>query len=342
MTEKYPSPETSPSLWTPHRVFITGARGFIGSALAERYKQLGCEVRGVGRTADASQNVIGGDIRFPGEWQTYMEGCDLVIHAAAMVSLTSDPRNFWATNVLGTRHVLDAAKCARATRFVHLSSIVVYSFDFPDGVDEHYPVHCNGTPYVDTKVAGEQVVLEAHAAGEMACTIVRPGDVYGPRSQHWTILPIQLLRAGRFFLPASGKGIFSPIYIDNLVDGILLAAGSPQAAGHIFTLTDGKGLPTKEFFGYYARWLDRPLRLVPDFMARPAILSLTLLDAMRRPVRLKSEASAPAFMYLSRRGTYSIAKAQTMLNFQPYVDLKEGMQRTEQWLRQIEYPVNVR
>jgi nucleoside-diphosphate-sugar epimerase len=338
MTEGHSSPEAQPSLWTPRRVFITGVRGFIGHALADRYTQLGCEVRGLGRTADPSHSVIGGDIRFPGEWQTQMEGCDLVIHTAAMVSLTSDPRSFWATNVLGTKHVLDAAKRAGATRFVHLSSVTVFSFDFPDGVDEQYPVHGNGTPYVDTKVAGEQVVLEAHAAGEIACTIVRPGDVYGPRSRAWTILPVQMLRAGRFFLPSSGKGVFSPIYIDNLVDGILLAAGTPQAADHIFTLTDGKGLPTKEFFGYYARWLGRPLRLVPGSMTRPTILSLTLLDSMRRLAGIKSETSAPAFMYMNRRGTYSIAKAQAMLNFHPCVDLEEGMQRTEQWLRQTEHP----
>ena len=133
-------------------------------------------------------------------------------------SCTHDPRNIWEVNVLGTRHALDAAVRGGVQRFLHISSVVAYSFDFPPDVTENYPVRCNGVPYVDSKVMGEQVVLQAHAAGEIDSMIVRPGDVYGPGSRPWTTRPVRLIKAGSLILPLQGKGIFTPIYIDNLVD----------------------------------------------------------------------------------------------------------------------------
>ena len=89
-----------------------------------------------------------------------------MLHTAARVSFGSGLERFWHANVAGTRHALDAAVAAGARRFLHLSSVTVFGFDFPDGVDERHPVRPNGVPYVDTKVASEQVVLQAHAEGE--------------------------------------------------------------------------------------------------------------------------------------------------------------------------------
>ena len=78
---------------------------------------------------------------------------------AARVSFGSRLERFWQANVAGTRRVLDAAVAAGAGRFVQLSSVVAFGFDFPDGVDERHPVRPNGVPYVDLpKVASEQVV----------------------------------------------------------------------------------------------------------------------------------------------------------------------------------------
>src|SRR3954471_21759748 len=204
------------------RVFITGAHGFIGAALARRLAQGGAEVRGVDVRASADGAVVAGDIGTPGAWQDHADGCDVVLHTAAVVSMRgTDPGAVWRVNALGTRHVLDAAARGGAARVVHLSSVTVFGNDFPDGVDEAYPTRPNGVPYVDTKVAAEALVLRAHAAGELPCTIVRPGDVYGPRSRPWTLLPVEEIRRRRFVLPARGRGIFSPIFVDDLVDGIV-------------------------------------------------------------------------------------------------------------------------
>jgi nucleoside-diphosphate-sugar epimerase len=126
-----------------------------------------------------------------------------------------------------------------------------------------------------------------------------------------------------------GHGLMSPLYIDNLVDGVALASG-PDGVGRVFTLTDGAGVPTREFFGHYHAMLraGRP-RVAPTPLAR------RLAAVAGWGVRVAggdTEASATAVDYLCRRGSYSIDRARRELGFQPAVGLGEGMRRTYRWL----------
>jgi nucleoside-diphosphate-sugar epimerase len=314
----------------PRRVFITGALGFIAQRLAAHYRAHGAEVRGMDVRADPAQDVVAGDVSQPGDWQAHAAGCDLVIHTAAILTLAGDPAAVWNVNVVGTRNALDAAVKAGARRFVQLSSVLALGWDFPDGVDERYPVRPNGAPYVDTKVASEQVVLQAHAAGEIACTVIRPGDVWGPRSRPWTVLPVEMIQQGTFMVPSGG--IFSPIYVDNLVHGIALAAARDEGSGEVFFLTDGRGMPNEEFFGRYFTMLGKK---GPRALPRGVLTGVARgIDGFMRIRRQENEMSANAVEYLARRGTYSIAKARRVLGFEPQIDLDEGFRRTEAWLRE--------
>src|SRR5436190_11619965 len=223
----------------PSKVFISGALGFIGSVLAERYREAGMEVRGVDVRADAERGVVAGDISEPGDWQEHAKGCDLVVNTAAYVGFGGDLEPVWRVNVLGTRRMIDASARAGAARFVQFSSVTTFGFDYPDGVDETYPVRLTGNPYPDSKIASEQVTLQAHVAGDVQATIIRPGDVYGPRSRGWTVLPVKMIKSGQMVLPNGGHGQIGPVYVDNLVDGVTLAAESADAVGEIFTIADG-------------------------------------------------------------------------------------------------------
>ena len=290
-------------------------------------------VRGVDLRADPEHDVVAGDVSQPGAWQEHARGADTVVHTAALVSNVGSLEASWRANVLATRRVLDAAVAAGARRFVHLSSIRAFSdHGFPDGVTEEHPVRTDGNPYVDTKVASEQVVLQAHAAAQIDVTVVRPGDVYGPGSRPWTVLPVEMLKSRRFVLPAMGRGIHSPVYVDNLLDGLLLAARAAGGAGEVFTISDGIAVSTREFFGHYARMLGR--RGVPRLPTPPAVALAAVAGALDRRRGAESEASASSMRYLARRGTYSIAKARRVLGYEPRVGLEEGMRRTEAWLRE--------
>lgn len=319
----------------PKRVFVTGANGFIGRAVMTRYRALGVEVCGVDITADAAWNVLAGDIAEGGSWQAQARGADLVVNTAAVVSNTAPREMYWRISVNGVRRALDAAVAGGAGRFVQISSCAAFGKQFPANVEETYPVAAaTGRNYDDAKGGSEHPALAAHAAGEIACTIVRPSDVYGPGSRPWVLIPLETIAtSSAFLLPAHGKGILSPIYIDDLVDGIVLAAGSSAAAGHIFSLTGGRGVTCEEYFSYHWRWAGKsgkPRSYSTETVTRLA----TIAGMVRRALGQKSEAGPEALALLTKPGTFSIEKARRMLGYEPKVSLEDGMRRTEAWLRE--------
>jgi nucleoside-diphosphate-sugar epimerase len=315
----------------PKRVFITGALGLIGRRLAGRYRDAGSEVSGVDVRAEPELGVVAGDLTERGPWEEAAAGAELVIHTAARLGMDLDPHGYWRVNVMGTRNALDVAVGAGAKRFVHISSIVAFGFDVPRDVDERHPVRPNGVSYVDTKVASEQVVLQGHGAGEIEVTVIRPGDVYGPGSHFWTRFPVQELARRRLVLPAMGRGMMSPVFVDDLVEGVMLAAGKGGAAGEVFILSGGHDVEARDFFGRYARMLGK--ERVP---AAPTPVVLAIAVAMERAGRLRGsipEVTPGAVRYLARSGTYSIEKARKALGYRPAIGLDEGMRRCEEWLR---------
>lgn len=319
----------------PSRALITGANGFIGRALMSRLQTMGVETCGVDLVSDTSRNVVAGDIAQAGAWQAQAKACDVVFHTAAVVSNTAAPAQYRAISVAGVRRVIDAAIQADVPRIIHLSSIAAYGLDFRTDLEETAPITVlSGFPYCDAKAASEHPVLAAHAAGEISATVIRPGDVYGPGSRPWVLIPLEMLRKHQFLLPDRGRGIFSPVYIDNLLDGIVLAAENPMASGQIFNITDGRGVCCREFFSHHQRWLGRsgaPLSL-------PAPLAEGVTSAaewmLTRVLKKPTEISLASLAMLSRQATYSISKAQRMLGYTPAVNLDTGMQKTERWLRE--------
>lgn len=304
----------------PGRVVVTGASGFIGRAVGARYRALGAEVVGIDLAADEANGVIEGDTTTPGPWQDLVGTGDLVVHTAALVSNTAGIDRAWEVNVLGTHHVLDAASAGGVGRVLHLSSVRAFSDrDFPPDVDERHPVRPDGHSYVDTKIASEQVALQAHAAGDVAVTVIRPGDVYGPGSVPWTFWPVVGITSGTFAIPDDGRGVFSPVYVDNLVDGLVAAASTTAAAGQVFTISDGQGVTNTEFFSHYYRMLGRE----PEYLPADEL----------RTVLADAGVGGDTVDYLLRTNTYSIAKARRLLGYEPAVDLADGMARCEAWLR---------
>jgi len=313
----------------PERILVTGASGFIGRALSGRLRELGAEVVGIDLVADARSGVLAGDTVHPESWAQALTGVEAVVHTAAIVSNAARLDDAWRVNVLGTRRVIEASAAAGVRRFLHLSSIMAFGFDFPDGVDETYPVRVCGHSYPDTRVNSEAVVLAAHAAGEIDATIVRPGDVFGPGSV-WVREPLARARARQVVLPAGGRGLLSLIHVDNLVDGILLALASPAASGRVFTLTDGYTVTCREYFGRLAALVGAGVHTLPTSVAAP--LTATAGVLLRRAGR-PNELSRASMLMLSRTGTYSNLRARNELGFRPRVGYDQGMAQVEAWAR---------
>ena len=317
----------------PETVFITGARGFIGRALAHSYRQQGAVVSGIDFQADPEWGVLAGDLSEPETWSHALNGVELVIHTAALVSNTASLDQAWQVNVKGTADLLEVCVDAGVKRFLQLSSVAAFGFQYPNQVEENFPLRPMGNSYVDTKIASEHAVLACHASGRMECTIVRPGDVYGPGSKPWVVLPLEMMQQGKFVLPARGEGIFSPVYISDLVHGISLAASLEAARGQIYTISGGAEVSCREFFSYHHKMLGggARLRTTSTFVARTAAICVGWVT---RLLGGHSELGRGTIDMLSRVHGYSIAKARGQLGYEPTVSLDQGMQLTADWLRE--------
>lgn len=310
------------------RVAITGIGGFIGLRLCQRALALGWQVCGldvspaaVARARQAGADATLADINDGAALRQVFAGADYVFHTAAIVAEDGERADYERVNVQGTDSVCRAAAATGVARLVHLSSVMVYGFDFPPEVDERGPVDGQGNVYNDTKLASERVALGHHHTGDLQVVVIRPGDVYGPGSQPWVERPLALLRARQFALPDGGRGVINHLHVDNLVDAVLLAFERP-VGGEVFNITDGIATPCRDFFAWHARAAGRRL------LTAPAPLLKVLVGATATAARLRGRpapASPAGIRFLQRRHRYSIRKAETLLGYRPRVTLADGM-----------------
>lgn len=309
----------------------------------DRFRSLGAEVAGLDVMADPGRGVVAGDIDEPASWRQNLSGVDVVIHTAAIVSNNIETARAWQVNVVGTQKVLEAAADAGVERYVQISTMGVTRYAHADPatarrclpgreLDERWPLMPTGNPYTDTKIVGEHVVLAAHAAGEQSCTIVRPADVYGPGCRPWVLEPLAAMKANRFLLPARGQGLFTPVYIDDLVDGVVLAATRPEAAGQIFHIGGEEPVTTIEYFGHLWRMLGRSGD--PRSASTPVATTLAEISRLVATVRRQhTEVGRGVVLMLAKTRGVSNEKAHRMLGWWPRVDLVAGMAEVEKWLR---------
>ena len=316
------------------KVFITGANGFIGRKLAQKFRSLGADVCGMDMIADIENNIVQGDLSSPEKWRDILEGSDLVIHTAAVVSNALSYEQTWQVNVVGTKTVLDEAiACGSVKRFMHLSSVAACGFEATTTIDETIPLKTQNHPYRDTKITSEHLVMNYQSSGNIDCTIIRPSDVYGPGSRPWVITPIEEMKRNKFLVP---QGMFGPIYIDDLVDGIHLAASQTAGVGQIFILSGDEEVSNHEYFGHLAKMLGKnKLPMLPNrLLAIIASVNEFIMHALGKT----TEINLNTIKMLSRPcADYSHKKASMLLGYQPKISLKSGMEKCQQWLASNNY-----
>jgi len=310
----------------------------MGSHLAERLLAEGIAVRGLARRpADAAflaqqgAEIVQADLAERAGLERAVRDCQVVLHTAAWTGGPGlDEQQAWTINVAATGWLLQAAASAGAQRFIYFSSVAVYGLNAAPLIDESAPTPPVGQLYPDSKIAAETLVRAAQTDG-LPTTIIRPASTYGPRGSAWTIGPVEQIKAGRLVLLGEDRGLVNTGYIDNLVEGVLLALHSPAAAGETFNLCDGTAITYREYYQRYAAMLGRErLPVYPAWLARGAVSppGRWLRRLLGRPV------PGPwSYHFRFNPSRFSIAKAQRLLGYAPAIDLDEGMRRTEQWLR---------
>ena len=227
-----------------HTVLITGATGFLGRSLVKRFHHDGARVIAASRTASSKANLfpsgvrpVDMDITDPGALFSALKGADVVIHAAAKVGDWGRPQTFVESICNGTENLLRALKKEKLKQFVYISSVAVYGSERSGAMTEDSTADGLSWPYAAAKAAAEKIVMEFYGTYNIPVTIIRPANVFGPGSEHWTDRPAEIIRKGMMNLP-SGFGKSNTVFVENVVEGIACACNHPAAIGESFNISD--------------------------------------------------------------------------------------------------------
>lgn len=316
-------------------VLVTGATGFIGGRLAERLAlEEGAVVTGTGRdlskvpfVAAAGVRLVKADLLNHDDMAAALAGQEVVFHIAASLGAMQDAERAQRVNVDATRDLVRLAAAAGVRRIVYTSSMTAYGP--PHGVmHESLPVDTEQEEaYGRTKAAGELALLAAGTEYGVEVSIIRPGLVYGPRSASWTVRMLELVDSGLPVIFGKGDGYATPVYIDNLIDMLLLAALRPEAVGEAFNAVD-RSITWREWFGYYGKMLGKKPRRMPMPVAH-------VLAWATETFKLRLPLTRHRLKFYRIKTVYPIDKARALLGYEPRITLDEGMRRSEAWLREV-------
>jgi len=318
------------------RLLVTGSTGFIGDAVVRRLLQQNRLVRAMARRIEKAADleklgaeVVMGDLGDEDLLERAVEGCAVVIHAAAQVSDMPTRTQYEGPNVGGTENILIASQRSGVKRFVYISSIAVFGLPAAGEITDESPRGPAGEPYSDSKFGAEEAVWSFCRARGLPFTILRPSCVYGPGSSHWSVIPLKRIRKGKMPLIAGGRGSFNYVYIDNLVDAIALACEDDRALGQAFIVNDG-ATTWREFFGAYARSAGRPkMPSVPLPLAKLVLTGRNLMARMKH----RSPTALRALNFMAGSAVFRETRLEQTLGYRPRIPLEEGLRRTEVWFR---------
>lgn len=276
----------------PSPVLVTGAAGFIGRHLVNRLLTLGCPVVALDLPGAPFPSawkervqIRYGDVADPRIVRESVSQAQTVFHLAAVVSDWGPKALYRRVTVEGSRNVYEAAAEVGA-RVVLVSSIAVFGDRIGRQVcEEDTPFGKPVGPYSQAKQEQERLAWEYHQRRGLAVTVVRPANVYGPGSRPWVDLVVQTLRARLPALIGTGDQNAGLVYVENLVDVLLLAGARPEAIGRAYHACDEEDVTWKQYFSDLARLAGTPPpRSIPAPLAR---LTAVFLETLWSTLRLR-------------------------------------------------------
>ncbi len=297
---------------------VTGANGFVGSAVFAALKSKGVEVRGAVRNPGPEDCLAIGNISSDTNWDVALSGVDTVIHTAARVHVMKDSSDspleeFRKINVDGTLKLATQATNAQVSRFIFISSIKVNGestrpgeyFSEDDEVDPP-------DPYAISKWEAEVGLTQLASETGMAVVIIRPPLVYGPGVGGNFRSLMRWVECGLPLPFASFDNRRSLVALDNLVSLILVCIDHDAAANQIFLVSDGEDLSTRDLVERLAAAMAKSSRLVPI----PASL-LTLMAGLFGKQEIVRR--------LCDSLQVSVVKADSLLGWKPPVSVNRAM-----------------
>jgi nucleoside-diphosphate-sugar epimerase len=255
---------------------------------------------------------------------------DVVFHLAARVLDYGSKKQFYDPILCGTGNVL-AACAGKAKRFVQVSSMAACGLGrHLKGQTEKDPCRKSGVPYNDAKLDAEAKVSGYHDRFEQGCTIVRPANVVGPRSAWVDEVCRQLWKMTGLPLIDGGRHSASLVYVDNLVDGIILAGTRAEAAGQIYHLRDDWQVTWKRYLTDISTMTGKkPRGQIPFHMAWRLG---GLMESLCTPLGLRPPLTRLAAGVMGRDNDVSNAKAKTELGWRTRISYAAGMARIARYI----------
>jgi nucleoside-diphosphate-sugar epimerase len=313
--------------------FVTGGSGFIGGKLVRRLVSEGHAVRALARSEAAAEKVaalgaepVRGELGDPTALAVAADGASIAFHLAAHLGEWGRREDFERGNVVGTRNVLAACEEAGVGRFVHCGTEAALMAGEPlVNVNETAPLRPDSrAPYPATKAKAEQAVRAAAREG-FETVALRPRFVWGKGDT--TLLPgmVATVEAGRFAWVGGGRNVTDTTHVDNVVEGLILAAEKGRS-GEAYFVTDGEPVVFCEFVSDLLRTqgVEPPDRSLPGWSAAPMA---RICEAAWKLLPLPGEPPMTLFRswLLTQECTIDISKARADLGYTPIVSREQGL-----------------
>lgn len=310
------------------RVLVTGAGGFIGSHLVERLIAEGATVRAfvhynsrndpgllalIPEPTLRQVEIVAGDLRDPVVVRQAIQGCGIVFHLGALISIPYSYRHPYEvaeTNLMGTLNVLQACREDQVRRMVHTSSSEVYGTALRVPIDEDHPLQ-GQSPYSASKIGADKLAESYYCAYDLPVVTLRPFNTYGPRQSDRAVVPTiisQALREREIYL-GNLDARRDLTYVTDTVDGFIKAATTDGVEGQTFHLGTGCEVSIRELAEKIFRIVGREMQVKVD------------------PQRLRPERSEV------QRLVADPSRARETLGWEARISLEQGIKQTVAWVQ---------
>ena len=301
------------------RIFLTGATGFVGRALAKALAECGFDITAVIRNlalvnespVSGANDYMVGDLGVNSDWRQSLSDSPCVIHCGGLAH--GKQGDLFSVNVEGTLDLARQSAASGVRRFIFISSIGVngnHNYSAFKECDKPKPVE----PYAHSKWHAERGLREVAELTGMEVVIIRPPLVYGPNAPGNFGGLVKWVNRG---IPLPFGAIYnkrSLVALDNLVNLIITCIDHPGAANETFLASDGEDLSTTQLLQGVAEAMGKPSRLIP-VPAGVLQFGATLLGKKAVAQRLLGSLQV------------DISHTRKCLNWTPPLTVKQGLQR---------------
>ncbi|MBW0434142.1 SDR family NAD(P)-dependent oxidoreductase [Leptospira yasudae] len=266
------------------KILVTGADGFIGSHLTEALVRAGFNVKAFvyynsfgtwGWLDNCAEDVKGkfeifmGDVRDPNGVRTATQGCEAVLHLAALIGIPysyHSPDTYIDTNIKGTLNVLQAARDLNLSKVIHTSTSEVYGTAQFVPITEEHPMK-GQSPYSASKIGADQLAYSFYSSFSTPVSIVRPFNTYGPRQSARAIIPTvitQLLSGNKQIRLGSVTPTRDFNFVKDTVNGFIAALKSDRGIGEVINVGNGFEITVGDTVKLIASVLNTNVEIITD------------------------------------------------------------------------------